>query len=165
MLRRLTIAASLLVLPATASATKCGVVDFERAVNGTEEGKNAQKRLDTMYSSRKDELERMQTELEAELEDFQARAMILSEDARSEAEKSLMQKQQAFQGKYQQYQGEMQQQYMMMLQDLDTKMRSITSKIAGEGGYDLVVDKAAVVYFSGECRDITTELIQRYNAQ
>ena len=165
MLRRALLATVLTVLPTSAFATKCGVVDFERAVNETNEGKQAQTRLDTMYGNRKAELERLQTELEADVEEFQARAMILSEDARAEAEQNLLQKQQTFQGKYQQYQQEMQQQYMVLLQDLDEKMRGITAKIATEGTYDLVMDKAAVVYHGGECRDITSELIQRYNSQ
>jgi regulator of protease activity HflC (stomatin/prohibitin superfamily) len=64
-------------------------VDFQRAVNETTEGKGAQERLDTMYSSRKAELERMKSELEREIEDFEARALILSDSARREAEQKL----------------------------------------------------------------------------
>lgn len=153
----------LLVSSTPAFASGIAVVDFQRAVTETDEGKSAQQRLDAMYSSRKTEIEKMQSDLEAELQDFQARAMILSEEARAEAEQGLMVKQQQFQSLYVQYQQEMQQNYYTLLQDLDTKMRALTETIAREKGYDLVVDRAAIVYVGGSTVDMTDELIVRYN--
>jgi Skp family chaperone for outer membrane proteins len=64
-----------------------------------------------------------------------------------------------------QYQQEMQQTYFTLLSDLDEKMRALTEKIAKEKAYDLVLDRAAVVYSGGETIDMTDELIKRYNAQ
>ena len=141
------------------------VVDFQRAVNETEEGKAAQGQLDAMYGSRKTEIERLQKELEAEVKEYQAKLMILSEDARAELEQALMIKQQRFEATYSQYQQEMQQTYYGLLQDLDQKMRAASVKIAEEKGYDLVVDKAMVIYAGGTTQDVTDELIRRYNAK
>ena len=153
----------LLVSSTPAMAAGIAVVDFQRAVTETDEGKAAQQRLDAMYASRKTEIEKMQSDLETELKDFQARAMILSEEARAEAEQTLMVKQQQFQALYVQYQQEMQQNYFTLLQDLDTKMRALTETIAREKGFDLVVDRAAIVYVGGGTIDMTDELIVRYN--
>ena len=141
------------------------VVDFQRAVNETDEGKAAQGRLDAMYGSRKAEIERLQKELEGELAECKAKVMILSEEARMELEQTLMVKQQRFEQTYAQYQQEMQQTYYGLLQDLDLKMRAKSAEIAKEKNFDLVLDKATVVYAAGTTQDITDELIRRYNNQ
>ncbi len=141
------------------------VVDFQRAVTETTEGKEAQTRLDTMYSSRKTEVDKLRVELEKELADYQSRALILSDEARATAERDLVAKQQRFEGLYTQYQQEMQQTYYTLLQALDEKMRALTEKIAKEKGYDVVLDRAAVVYNGGTTIDMTDDLIKRYNAQ
>lgn len=160
---RLFVTLLMLVVASPALAGTIAVVDFERAVNETEEGKAAQERLDTMYSTRKTEIERLRTELEKELEDYQARSMILSEEARAETERRLLEKQGAFEETYMRYQSEMQSTYYTLLADLDEKMRKLTKTIAAEQGYDLVIDKAAVVYSGGETLDMTDLLIKRYN--
>ena len=151
------------VFPAYAGGV--AVVDFQRAVNETEEGKAAQGRLDAMYGSRKAEIERLQKELEGELKEYQAKLMILSEDARAELEQALMVKQQRFESTYSQYQQEMQQTYYSLLQDLDQKMRAKSAEIAKEKNFDLVLDKTMVVYSGGATEDMTDELIRRYNAK
>jgi outer membrane protein len=140
------------------------VVDFERARNETNEGKAAQKNMDTMYASRKSEIETLQVQLETAVKDYQARQMILSEEAKQTTERDLMQRQQQFEATYQQYQSEMQQNYYGMLQELDTKMRALTEIIAKEKAFDVVFDKGAVVYVGGSAVDLTDVLIQRYNA-
>jgi outer membrane protein len=148
-----------------AFAGKVAVVDFQRAVTETTEGKAAQDKLDTMYSTRKAEIDRMQADLEKQLADYQSRALILSEDARAATERDLGTKQQNFQQTYAQYQQEMQETYYQLLQGLDEKMRAMTEQIAKEKGYDVVLDRAAVVYMGGETVDMTDDLITRYNAQ
>jgi outer membrane protein len=155
----------LMLAAAPAHALTVAIVDFERAVNETTEGKAAQQRLDTMYASRKAEIDKMRVDFEKQADDFQAKALILSDAARAEAEKDLIRKQQAFEMKYMQYQQEMQQTYLTLLSDLDEKMRALTERIAKEKSYDLVVDKAASVYAGGQVIDMTPELIQRYNAE
>ena len=152
----------LIALPAQAGVV--AVVDFERAVNETTEGKNAQERLDTMYSARKSEIDRMREDLQKDVEDYQARVMVLSDDARADSEKALLEKQQRFEATYLQYQQEMQQTYYKLLQGLDDKMRALTEQIAEEKSYAVVLDKAAVVYYGGDTVDMTDVLIQRYNA-
>ncbi len=162
-MRRLVALLFALSFSVLAHAGTIAVIDFERAVMETEEGKEAQSRLDTMYSTRKTEIERLRDELQAEMEDYQARSMILSDTARADTERRLLEKQALFEQTYTRYQGEMQQTYMTLLQDLDEKMRKMTITVAKEQGYDLVIDKAAVVYVGAQTTDMTDLLIKRYN--
>lgn len=154
-----------LLFATLAEAGTVAVVDFERAVNETEEGKSAQSQLESMYASRKTELDAMRVELEKEFSDYQQRSAVMSDEARAELEAGIVAKQERFQQLYMQYEQEMQSTYYQLLADLDTKMRALTASIAEEKKYDLVIDKAAVVYSGGETVDMTDDLIVRYNGQ
>jgi outer membrane protein len=134
-------------------------------VTETTEGKAAQAKLDQMYDAKKKEIETMQTDIQKAYQDYQSRQAILSDQAKAQVEQELMRQQQTFERTYMQYQNEMQQSYMQMLQGLDKKMRALTQTLGKEKGYDLVVDKAVVVYAGGATTDITKLLIDRYNAQ
>lgn len=158
-------AAALLSVSTMASALEIAVVDFQRAATETTEGKAAQERLESMYSSRKSEIERMQGELEAELTDYQARQMILSPQAKQETEEELMRKQQQFEQTYQQYQQEMQQTYYTLLAELDEKLRTTVSSIARERKVDLVIDAQTSLYVGANVPDLTQLLIEKYNSQ
>lgn len=162
MLRAL-IACFVLLAATPAFAGPIAVVDFQRAVTETDQGKAAQKKIDDMYESRRGEIERMQSDLEKQIQDFQARAMILSDQARAEQEQQLMLKQQQFQKRSMQYEVELQQTYSTLLAELDQKMRALSVTIAKEKGYDLVIDSAVVVHVGGAVVDMTNELVARYN--
>ncbi|MCB9686978.1 MAG: OmpH family outer membrane protein [Alphaproteobacteria bacterium] len=155
----------LLALSAPAFAGKICVVDFQTAVTETQEGKAAQTRIDTMYATRKGELERMQADLEKAIKDYQGRAMILSADAKAQEEQKLGLQQQTFERTYMQYQQEMQQTYGALLGDLDEKMRTIAKDVGASQGCSVVLDSAVIVYASNEVGDVTDVLVQRYNAQ
>ncbi len=164
-MRRVLICAALWMAAAPAMASKLCVVDFQTAVTETQEGKSAQKKIDAMYSSRKEELERMQSDLEKAIADLQSRAMILSPDARAEEEQKLSLRQRTFEQTYMQYQNEMQQTYFSLLGDLDEKMRATAGEVGQSNGCSLVLDTAVVVYKAPDVTDISSSLVQRYNQQ
>jgi len=148
-----------------ATASGIVVVDFQRAVAETREGKQAQAELDTMFKSKKKAIEDMQDDIQQSIDDYKGQQAILSEAAKASAEQKLMQKQQVFEQTYMQYQNEMQQSYMQMLQGLDKKMRAMTYTIGKEKGYSVVLDKAVVVYAGPHTKDITDILISRYDSK
>jgi outer membrane protein len=160
------IAAFFLLLTAMPSwALEIAVVDFQRAGMETTEGKAARDQLDSMYATRKAEIERMQVELEAEFADYQVRATILSDAAKAETEQKLMEKQSRFEQTYMQYQQEMQQQYVELVQNLEVKMREMAGVLAKEKGVDLVLDSNLSIYVGPGVSDLTDALVTRYNGQ
>lgn len=163
-MRRAVVTAVLLLASTPAWAQKICIVDFQKAVTDTHEGQAAQKKIDTMYSSRKGELERMQAELERAIQDYQSRALILSQEAKQAEEQKLGLQEQTFQRTYMQYQQEMQQTYGTLLGDLDEKMKTTATAVGKEQGCSIVLDKAVVVYFGADVADVTTALVQKYNA-
>lgn len=163
-MRRAFAALLLLVTPNAFAAGKICVVDFQKAVTETQEGQAAQKKIDSMYSTRKGELERMQADLEKAIQDYQSRALILSADAKAAEEQKLGLQEQTFQRTYMQYQQEMQQTYGSLLGDLDEKMRSTATAVGKEQGCSVVLDQAVVVYFGSDVADVTGTLVSKYNA-
>jgi Skp family chaperone for outer membrane proteins len=159
------VAAALLAVSSPAWALKMCLIDFQTAVTETAEGKAAQSKIDTMYSSRKGELERMQNELEKAIQDYQSRSMILSAEAKAADEQKLALQQRTFEQTYMNYQNEMQQTYMGLLGDLDEKMRAIAQVVGKEQSCTAVIDKAVVIYAGAEMADVTTTLVSKYNAQ
>lgn len=152
-----------LVFAPQAFAGPC-IVDFQKAVTETEEGKSAQQKIDTMLETRRNEVAKMQSDFEQEVKDLQSRAMILSDEARAEAEQQLMMKQARLQQTAAQYEMELGQTYNVLLSELDQKMRSLSITIAKEKGCDPLFDAGAVVYAGGSTTDITLELVSKYNA-
>ena len=161
---RRALAVVLLLVSTNAWATKLCFVDFQKAVTDTQEGQSAQKKIDQMYSTRKGELERMQAELEKAIQDYQGRALILSNEAKAAEEQKLGLQEQTFQRTYMQYQQEMQQTYAGLLGDLDEKMKATATAVGKEQGCSIVLDKAVVVFAGTDVADVTATLVSKYNA-
>jgi Skp family chaperone for outer membrane proteins len=164
-MRRLVVMGFLLIAASPAHAVKLCMIDFQSAVTETAEGKSAQTKIDAMYSTRRGELERMQADLEKAIQDYQSRSMILTGDAKAQAEQKLALQQQTFERTYMTYQNEMQQMYMSLLGDLDEKMRKIAQTVGKEQSCTAVIDKAVVVYAGSDMADVTSTLVAKYNAQ
>ena len=84
----------------------------------------------------------MQAELEKAIQDYQGRALILSQEAKQAEEQKLGLQEQTFQRTYMQYQQEMQQTYATLLGDLDEKMKTTATAVGKEQGCTIVHDKA-----------------------
>lgn len=156
---------AILFTSSPAWALKLCAIDFQTAVNDTAQGKAAQTKIDSMYASRKGELERMQKELEKAIADYQSRQLILSADAKAQEEQKLALQQRTFEQTYMTYQNEMQQTYMGLLGDLDEKMRAVAQVVGKEQGCTAIIDKAAIVYVGPDMAEVTATLVTKYNAQ
>lgn len=159
-------AVGLPALPAAhAAELKIASVDYQRALEGVAEGETARKRLETMFQSKKSAIEKMKTNLDAMQADYQKQQMLLSDSAKKDKEDAINMAAMQFQQAYQQSEGEMQQAYQGAMESLIAKMKTITTGIATERGYTLVIEvnEGGVVYTSPTI-DITDELIKRYNA-
>jgi outer membrane protein len=164
MLRSLMLGGFLLFSSIPAFAGKIAIVDFQRAVAETTEGKSAEKRLQDGMNIRRAELQRQNAEIQRLVKDFEAKQLILNEEARRQAVADIEAKQAKLEADFMRFEQEMQQEYLEVVSSLDTKMRALSGTIAKEKGYDVVLDQSAVIYFGAEVVDMTPELIQRYNA-
>jgi outer membrane protein len=165
-MRRALIAASLLASTATAFAAraqmKIGYVDVQRAIQETEEGKNARNRLRGEFEQRKAAIDKKGADLEKMQQEYDKQQAVLSDDAKRkkqeefqklliDARKSANELQEDMAGKEQQ-----------AMQGILQKLQSIVAEIAEREGLTFVIDKATLLY-GPQAADVTNEVVRRYN--
>lgn len=153
-------------LPNLAAAqTKIGVVDMQRALSETEDGRKAKETLKKLFEQRQKTLDKQQDDLKVLKESIEKQRDVLSRDVLS---KKLEEYQKAF--------GELQQTYMEFQRELQSKegeltkpildrMQRLMRRIGQSDGYSLILERgeAGVVYIPSSY-DLTDVLIQRYNS-
>lgn len=162
MFRTLTLVAALalnLAFGSSAFANVICVVDAERALNETSEGKAAQKRLEGMYASKQQELEGLKGDLEKAVQSFESSKMILSDDARRAKEEELLRKQQGLQQKVMAAEQEMQATYTKLLSDMEEKLYAVAGKVGTAQSCSIMLQQAAVIWAGEGTKDITAALI------
>jgi outer membrane protein len=161
--------ASVLLTGVTTTAQaqlKIGVVDLQRAINETEDGRQAQKRLKKLFDERQKSLDSKQQSLKAQKESLERQQGVLAEDAfRKKAEK-FQQDLMELQNEYMQYQQELSQKESELTQKILEKMQQILRRIGQSEGYTLIMEanEGGVVWVPSNL-DLTDILIQRYNRQ
>ena len=143
---------------------KIGVVDLQRAINETEDGRQAKRRLKKLFDERQKSLDAKQTSLKAQKDSLERQQDVLSEDAlRKKIEKYQIDLQE-LQNEYMQYQQELQTKEAELTQVILEKMQGILRRIGQTDGYTLILEanEGGVVWVPSNL-DLTDVLIQRYN--
>jgi outer membrane protein len=161
---------AVVVLPlASASRVKAqakiAVVDLQRAIMETEDGRNAKDKLKKLFLRRQKDLDDKQTALKQMKEGIEAQRNVLARDA---LQKKLEEYQKMFvdlQTVYMDYQRELSTKEAELTKDIIARMQTILRRIGQKEGYTLVVERnEAGVIFVPSNLDLTDLLIQRYNA-
>ena len=145
---------------------KIGVVDLQRAINETEDGRQAKRRLKKLFDERQKSLDAKQKSLQSQKQSLEKQQDMLSEDAlRKKVEKyqaDLME----LQNEYVQYQQELSTKEAELTGKILEKMQQILRRIGQTDGYTIIVEanEGGVVWAPNNL-DLTDVLIQRYNKQ
>ena len=68
---------------------KVATIDYNRAIQEIEEGKQAQARLDKMLEGKRAEIEQLEADLRSLQQEYQSKAAVLSDSARQDYERRL----------------------------------------------------------------------------
>lgn len=152
--------------PRAHAQTKIAVVDLQRALNETEDGRRAKARLQRLFKQRQDQLDKKQNELKKMKEDIDRQKNVLSRDA---LQQRMDQYQQAFvqlQQAYVEYQKELGQKEAELTKSILEKMQQILRRIGQSEGYQLIIEvNEGGVIWAPTHLDLTDEVIQQYNSQ
>jgi outer membrane protein len=150
--------------PAAAQG-KIAVVDLQRAINETEDGRAAKDKLKKLFMRRQKDLDKKQVALKEMKESIEKQRNVLSRDA---MQKKLEEYQKAFvdlQTVYIDYQRELSSKEAELTKDIIARMQQILRRIGQREGYTLVLERnEAGVIFVPSNLDLTDMLIQKYNA-
>ncbi|MFZ1866288.1 MAG: OmpH family outer membrane protein [Polyangiales bacterium] len=145
---------------------KIGVVDLQRAINETEDGRQAKRRLKKLFDERQKSLNEKQENLKAQKESLERQQEVLSEDALKKKVEKYQADLMELQNEYVQYQQELSQKEGELTQKILEKMQAILRRIGQTDGYTLILEanEGGVVWVPSNL-DLTDVLIQRYNKE
>lgn len=146
-----------------AAQSRMAIVDMQRAVEGTTEGKSVLVGLQSEADRKKKELEGKRDELKKLSDDLQKQESVLKPDVFAAKRKDLEQKAMQFQETVMRTEQEFQQKQMKVTQPIQQKVVAAISQIAAREKFTLVLRSDAVVWPQQSELDITNEVIRKAN--
>lgn len=157
--------ASLAGQTALAQPVKIGVVDMQRAMNETEDGRKAKAQLKKIFEERQKTLDKQQNDLKSMKDSLEKQRDVLSRDVLA---KKLEEYQKAFaelQTTYMEFQRELGSKEGDLTKSIVERMQRIMRRIGQTDGFTLILERSeGGVVFVPSNYDLTDMLIQRYNA-
>ncbi|MDH5674193.1 MAG: OmpH family outer membrane protein [Myxococcales bacterium] len=144
---------------------KIGVVDMQRALHETEDGRAAKAKLKKLFEARQKTLDKQQNELRTMKESLEKQQNVLSKEVLAKKFEEYQKKFAALQSTYVDFQRELAAKEGELTQHILERMQRIVKHLGQKEGYSLVVERneGGVVYVPSSY-DLTDLLIQRYNA-
>jgi outer membrane protein len=147
--------------------SKIAVVDFERAVVQSAEGKKSSDKFNVALQGRQADAEKRQKELEDAQRKLQTQQQLLNETAKANLQKDIDRRTTELQRFNEDSQKELQSLRDELLRPIAERASAILNAIAAEQGYTVIVDVSnpqnSVVWFNPK-NDITEELTRRIDA-
>jgi outer membrane protein len=148
-----------------ASAQKLGVVDLQRALNETEDGRQAKDRLKQLFDKRQKTLDKQQNALRTLKEGLEKQRDVLSREVLAQKAESYQKAFAQLQTTYMEFQRELAAKEAELTKGILERMQRIVKRIGQADGYSMILDRSSsgVVYVPSTY-DLTDVVIQRYNA-
>jgi outer membrane protein len=148
---------------ATDLPLKVGILDLQRCLQQSEAGKKASKSLQEKSDRIKKELTVKRDDLKKLREEFNKKSNVLSQDAKRDKEKDLIRKEEDFKDLVREKEEEMHKEEYNAMQPLLSELFEITSKVAKDEGYTLILEaKSGVVYYA-KTIDLTDKIVKLFN--
>jgi outer membrane protein len=161
-----TLTLALALSPAAhAQAPKIGYVDMERALNETEDGKQAKTKLQGMFKEKQTELDRRQEEFKKAKDDYDKQKVMLKPDVQQKREKDLQDRFVELQAVFMKLQKELAQAEAEATKDIFARLTRIIAKVAERDGFAMVLERSeSRILWARPSMDLTNEIIRGYNA-
>jgi outer membrane protein len=143
--------------------SRVAIVDMQRAVEGTTEGKATLTSLQGEADKKKKELEGKRDELKKMSDDLQKQESVLKPDVFQKKRQELEQKAMQFQETVMRTEQEFQQRQLKVTQPIQQKVIGAIAQIAARDKFTLVLRSDAVVWPQQSELDITNEVIRKAN--
>lgn len=151
-------------LAQAAGGGKIGVLDWQKVLALSSAGKEVQSEMQAYVGKQQQWVKDQQAKLQKEQDDLTKNKSVLGQDAQQKQESQLQQDYQAYQQEGQKRQQDTQRYQQSLLEPLQAKLEDVVQKYAKDNGYDLILDKSAVVYSGDNAPDITDAILKAFNA-
>lgn len=143
-----------------ASGFKIGFVDFDKVLTQTAVGKKASQEFEKELKDRQSKLDAKQQELQNYAQELDKQKSILKPEVLKQRQQELQKRYVELQQTYVQLERELAEKRTKLIGQILKKAEPVIKAIATEGGYDMIVDRAVVVW-SDKSYDLTDLVQQR----
>lgn len=156
-----------LALPHAARAqTKIGYINSQNILAEAPGAKDAQTKFDAEMGQFKDEVQKMQTELEALVKQYDQQQAMLSPSAKQQRQADIQTKQKAYQDRLAAIDQRAGQRQQELVQPVMDKINKVIETIRAEGTYAIIFDvSSGGVVAADPGLDLTAEVIRRLKAE
>jgi outer membrane protein len=149
-----------------AEDVKLGVVDRERALFSTEQGKKVRDELQAKTRAAQGQLDPMVAEFKKLREEVESKRYVLSQEALLAKQAQLAELQNKIEAKNKELEGQLKIDQVRLLQPLEEKMKTTIDAIGKEQGFYLIFERnSPYVVYAREAIDITDLVVSRFNAK
>ena len=146
--------------------SKIGHINSEAIMQALPEAQDAQRSLDAIVAQWEAELVKMQNEWKKKLDEYDKKKLIMTEQARADAEKELRGLDQSiadFRNKKFGPNGELFQKQNEVMKPFQNKLFQVLQDVAKEEGYDYVFDQSGdiLLLYANEKNDLTQTVLAR----
>lgn len=152
----------------TASPKKIAVVAFQEAVRQTNEFQRNFADLEKKWTPKRDELRKLNDDVEALTKALQAQSATLSDAERASRTKALDDKKKQLDRQAEDAQNDFQQEVQDMFSKTASKVYDVVSASAQQNGYTLILDVAdqdTPILYALPSTDITKSVVEAYNVK
>jgi outer membrane protein len=148
-----------------AQSVRIAVVDLQRALNETEDGRRAKTKLKTLFKRRQVALDKQQNEVKALKEEIETKISVWNDETKQRKIQEYQEKLVELQQTYVEYQRELAEAEGRYTREILARMERILRRIGQTDGYTLIVERneGGVMWVPSNL-DLTDQVIQRYNA-
>lgn len=156
---------ALAAAPATAEF-KLGIVDVQRAVLTSEEGKKAKESFQSLLESKRKMLDERKAGVDKLRKEIEGQAKILKEDARKQKEERLEKEIRDFERLVKDTQDELRKKEIELQNKIVREVLGAVSRIGEEDKFDLILElNEARILYAPSKTDITANVIERVNGK
>ena len=152
----------------TGATSKVAIVQFQKALLSTQEGRKFQDELQTKFGPKKQEMDKRQADIQSQRDQLQRGGATMSDDAKNKLARDIDSANRKLQADAEDAQAELEQFENKGMQEMAAKMRTILDKYAAANSYTVVLDvsneQQAVMWAAPET-DISAELVKLYDQQ
>ena len=164
MMRAATLSVALLGVSVSAHATDIATVDLGKVMSEIPQTKAIKSKLNTEFDSRIREMQRMETEGQTLASKLKKDESFMSAAEKTKSQRRLAELQAEFNVKAQALQEDQRRRYGEEQKKVIEKIKTAVDSIAKSEGYDMVLNRQAVL-FTDEKYDISTQVIQQVSKQ
>ena len=149
-----------------ADVAKIGTIDFQRILDLSDAGKEAQAKLAEQAKKMETDLKSKGAEIEENRKQFEREALVMNKEMKGAKEREMRIKINDFKQLQKKYTGLARELQFRLVGKIRKDLDALVKEIGKKEGYLLILERkeAGVVYMPSKI-DLTDEVIKRYNAQ